>query len=69
MRIIAIVTNLPPAIDGVGDYALHLARQLRQDHNIYTCFTHIFHPLKSSPNVLVQDVRTLTRHRSIDVIE
>jgi hypothetical protein len=38
MRIIAIVPNLPPAIDGVGDYALHLARQLRQDRNIHTCF-------------------------------
>jgi hypothetical protein len=38
MRIIAIVPNLPPAIDGVGDYALHLARQLRQDRNLHTYF-------------------------------
>jgi hypothetical protein len=33
-----IVTSLPPAIDGVGDYALNLARQLRQDFGIETHF-------------------------------
>ncbi|MFM6265238.1 MAG: glycosyltransferase family 1 protein, partial [Dolichospermum sp.] len=36
--IIAIVPRLPPAIDGVGDYALNLARQLRKDFNIHTHF-------------------------------
>ncbi|HEY9614838.1 MAG TPA: glycosyltransferase family 1 protein, partial [Allocoleopsis sp.] len=30
MKIIQIVPTLPPAIDGLGDYALNLARQLRQ---------------------------------------
>ncbi|MEH1780022.1 MAG: glycosyltransferase family 1 protein [Nostoc sp.] len=34
----SIVPRLPPAIDGVGDYALNLARQLRQDFNIQTHF-------------------------------
>ncbi|MEA5626094.1 glycosyltransferase family 1 protein [Nostoc sp. UHCC 0251] len=34
----AIIPRLPPAIDGVGDYALNLARQLRQDFNIQTHF-------------------------------
>lgn len=38
MRIISIVPRLPPAIDGVGDYALCLARQLRSDFNIETIF-------------------------------
>ncbi len=38
MRIIQIVSRLPPAIDGVGDYALNLARQLRKDFNIQTHF-------------------------------
>ena len=36
--VISIVPRLPPAIDGVGDYALNLARQLRQDFNIQTHF-------------------------------
>lgn len=33
-----IVPRLPPAIDGVGDYALTLAQQLRQDFKIETHF-------------------------------
>lgn len=33
-----IVPRLPPEIDGVGDYALNLARQLRQDFDIETHF-------------------------------
>jgi hypothetical protein len=33
-----IVPRLPPAIDGVGDYALTLAHQLRQDFQIETHF-------------------------------
>ncbi|MDB9460415.1 glycosyltransferase family 1 protein [Dolichospermum circinale CS-545/17] len=36
--VIAIIPRLPPAIDGVGDYALNLARQLRKDFNIHTHF-------------------------------
>jgi len=38
MNILQIVPRLPPAIDGVGDYALNLARQLRQDFSIHTHF-------------------------------
>jgi hypothetical protein len=33
-----IVLRLPPAIDGFGDYALNLTRQLRKDFNIQTHF-------------------------------
>src|SRR4028118_469245 len=36
--IISIVPRLPPAVDGLGDYALHLARQLRQDFGLVTDF-------------------------------
>jgi hypothetical protein len=36
--VISIVPRLPPAIDGVGDYALNLARQLRKDFSIQTHF-------------------------------
>ena len=37
-KIIQIVPQLPPAINGLGDYALNLARQLYQDLNINTEF-------------------------------
>lgn len=33
-----IIPQLPPAIDGIGDYALNLACQLRQEFNIQTHF-------------------------------
>jgi hypothetical protein len=36
--VFVIVPGLPPAIGGVGDYALNLARQLRRDFNIQTQF-------------------------------
>ncbi|HEY9300708.1 MAG TPA: hypothetical protein VIQ31_30960, partial [Phormidium sp.] len=38
MKVISIVPRLPPATDGVGDYALKLACQLRQNSNIQTYF-------------------------------
>ena len=38
MQVISIVPDLPPAIDGVGDYAFNLARQLRKDFGIETHF-------------------------------
>ena len=37
-NIYSIVPRLPPAINGVGDYALNLARQLRKDFHIQTHF-------------------------------
>ncbi|MBW4643776.1 MAG: glycosyltransferase family 1 protein [Goleter apudmare HA4340-LM2] len=38
MLIFTLIPQLPPAIDGVGDYALNLACQLRKDCNIQTHF-------------------------------
>jgi hypothetical protein len=38
MQIIQIVSRLPPAVDGVGDYACLLAKQLRANHGIHTVF-------------------------------
>ncbi len=38
MPVISIIPRLPPAIDGVGDYALNLALQLRKDFSIETHF-------------------------------
>lgn len=37
-HITAIVPRLPPAVDGLGDYGLNLARQLRQDFGLITEF-------------------------------
>ncbi len=37
-RITVIVPRLPPAVDGLGDYGLNLARQLRQDFGLETEF-------------------------------
>jgi hypothetical protein len=37
-HITAIVPRLPPAVDGVGDYGLNLALQLRQDFGLVTDF-------------------------------
>ncbi|MEQ8463062.1 glycosyltransferase family 1 protein [Coleofasciculus sp. E1-EBD-02] len=36
--LVQIVPRLPPAVDGLGDYSLNLARQLRQDCEIETHF-------------------------------
>jgi hypothetical protein len=36
--IVQVVPTLPPAIDGLGDYALNLAQQIRRDCNIETHF-------------------------------
>jgi hypothetical protein len=36
--VIVIVPRLPPSINGLGDYAMNLARQLRQDFNIHSHF-------------------------------
>jgi hypothetical protein len=38
MVLIQVVPMLPPAIDGLGDYALNLARQLRLDFEVNTHF-------------------------------
>ncbi|WP_035139887.1 hypothetical protein [Fischerella sp. PCC 9605] len=37
-KILQIVPQLPPSVNGLGDYALNLARQLRREYNIETHF-------------------------------
>ncbi|HEX8091982.1 MAG TPA: glycosyltransferase family 1 protein, partial [Blastocatellia bacterium] len=34
----SVVTGLPPRIDGIGDYALSLARRIRRDVGVETRF-------------------------------
>ena len=43
MRLLQIVPHLPPTISGVGDYALILARALREQHDLHTIFA-VAHP-------------------------
>ena len=38
MRLFSIIPRLPPLVDGIGDYALSLARLLREDISIETHF-------------------------------
>jgi hypothetical protein len=38
MNLIQLVSGLPPRVDGIGDYALQLARQLRDHHALQTTF-------------------------------
>src|SRR6266404_5944235 len=38
MKLIAIVPRIPPVVDGVGDYALSLARLLRDNVGLTTQF-------------------------------
>lgn len=38
MEIVQIVPAFPPAVSGVGDYALLLAEELRRRHNLHTRF-------------------------------
>ncbi len=45
-KIVQIVPRLPPETDGVGDYSLMLAQQLRQDYQIETHFLVFQPPIK-----------------------
>jgi hypothetical protein len=38
IKVIQIVPQLPPYVNGLGDYAMNLARQLRKDYKIQTHF-------------------------------
>jgi hypothetical protein len=62
MDIIQIVPRLPPATDGVGDYALRVATQLRAAHQIESHFV-VGDPTWHSDRTLKFDAATL-RHRS-----
>lgn len=46
-----IVPRLPPSIDGLGDYGLSLARQMKRDYGVNTCFI-IGDPLWKGPDEL-----------------
>ena len=48
-RLVQIVTGLPPQVDGVGDYALGIARELRSNEDVDSTFL-IANPKWQGPN-------------------
>jgi hypothetical protein len=62
VHITAIVPRLPPAIDGLGDYGLHLARQLYQDFGWITEFIVGDPGWSGNPTVEGFAIRTLKAH-------
>jgi hypothetical protein len=60
VEIIQIVPGLPPAINGVGDYAYLLARQLRAAHDIITTFV-VCDPNWKSAEILTTEILKVER--------
>jgi hypothetical protein len=67
MKVISIVPRLPPVIDGVGDYALTLARQLRSSFGVETIFLVVDVQARWSPDIEGFEIRQLLR-RSPDAL-
>ncbi len=70
-NVYSIVPRLPPAIDGVGDYALNLARQLRKDFNIQTHFI-VGNPTWSGESEIegfaVSQIRDRTANKLVEIL-
>ncbi len=61
-KVISIVPRLPPSIDGVGDYALTLARQLRSSFGVETVFLVVDVQAQLPPDIEGFTIRQLVRH-------
>ncbi len=66
MKVISIVPCLPPAIDGVGDYALLLAQQLQQKAGLDSNFI-VAKPSWQADDAINYDAQAIT-HRSSDTL-
>src|SRR5687768_13681666 len=64
MIITQITTGLPPQIDGVGDYALHLANALF-DRGV--CSGFVIPPTQLPPTASAFPIRVLTRRNASDL--
>jgi hypothetical protein len=61
MNVISIVPRLPPSVDGVGDYALTIARSLRDKYSLVTIFL-VCDPSCSVPSEIEEfQVKKITR--------
>ncbi len=69
MQLIQIVSRLPPAVSGVGDYALLLARQLRDAHGIDTKFVLTDSDWSGDPQLEGFDVQQLPRRTAKDLLK
>jgi hypothetical protein len=68
MDVIQIVPRLPPAIDGLGDYAFYLAKQLRNDWEIDSRFV-VGNPQWKSEQEIGFPVLTVDERSSASLLE
>ena len=61
-KILHIVPRIAPEMDGVGEYALRLSKQLRAHHHINTTFLVIRPGPQTQPSLEGFDVRSLHTH-------
>jgi hypothetical protein len=74
LDIVQIVPRMPPLVDGIGDYSLKLAGQLRENHKIVTTFLVCQQRKRLNPliegfpaiNLLSQDVATFVESLPAD---
>src|SRR5437660_3936401 len=69
MKLIAIVPRIPPAIDGVGDYALNLARLLRENLGVSTQFIVADSNWPMTEQVEGFEARRLSSHTTEELID
>jgi hypothetical protein len=68
MNLTAIIPRLPPVVDGIGDYALSLARLLRDNVGISTRFI-VTDPAWTGPDCVEHfEVRQLTSHSADELL-
>src|SRR5262245_52331834 len=69
MEIIQIVPRLPPAINGLGDYAFLLARELRATHDIHSHFIVCDPDLESTGSLDGFPVRCVAARTASDMVD
>jgi hypothetical protein len=68
MNVISIVPRLPPAVDGVGDYAVRLAQEARKKLNLDTLLIAAGPLAKSNPSVEGFNTTSLTELTADDFL-
>lgn len=68
MNLTAIIPRLPPVVDGIGDYALCLARLLRDNVGITTRFIVTDRAWTGAGNVEDFEVRRMTAHSTAELL-
>jgi hypothetical protein len=68
MNLIQIVPGIFPKVDGMGDYSLKLARQLRDRHHIVTTFVVADPGWKGDPDVEGFPIACITQRTAVDLL-